>query len=594
MSDISKIRNFAIIAHIDHGKSTLADRMLELTGALSPEQMEDRVLDTMELEKERGITIKMQPVRMNWKGYEFNLIDTPGHIDFKYEVSRALGATEGVILLVDAVKGVQAQTLAVLDIAKKQGLVVIPVITKIDMPAARVGDVVLEIMEILDCDEEDILRVSGKTGEGVEVLLDEIIKRVPAPEIKFSDGKMRLLVFDYKYSKHTGITVFMRVMSGSVRAGDTVKFIASNTSFSVAEVGVLTPDEVSVEVLNEGQIGYIVTGIKKTIGAVVGDTITMANDNVGALPGYEKPRPVVWASVYPENQADFDALRLALARLNLSDSSFTYEEETSGVLGRGFRIGFLGMLHLEIISERLKREFDIQLVITSPSVHYIVRLKNGEEVKVFSPHMFPDHGEVREVLEQFVKVDIITPSDYLDGLMQLIFEYEGDLVDTENFGDGRLKLEVEMPLRELMRNFFDKVKAVSSGYASISYEQLDFRPSDLVRIDVYIAGELYPSFMRVTSRQKAERVCKNLVSSLHELLPRQLFEVKVQAGYNGRIFASKTIKAFRKDVTAKLYGGDRTRRMKLLEKQKKGKKKMAKRGRMNIDPSVFIKILNTD
>jgi len=588
--DTKHIRNFSIIAHIDHGKSTLADRMLEVTSTIEARKMQNQVLDSMELERERGITIKMQPVRMEYQDYILNLIDTPGHIDFSYEVSRALQAVEGSILLVDATQGVQAQTFTTLDMAKAQGLVIIPVLSKVDAPHARIDDVKLEIAELLDCDIDDILETSGKTGQGVEELLQAVIKRVPAPTTD-ENSPTQALVFDFEYSDHRGVIVYVRAKDGVITKRDEMVFAVSKKKFQALEVGVFSPNATPTEKLLPGEIGYIVTGIKEAGIASVGDTVTHQKKPAAALPGYQVPTPVVWASLYPESQDDFVELRTALGRLCLSDSSFTYEEETSGTLGRGFRVGFLGMLHLEIITERLRREFGLELIITSPSVIYEVKTKKGDWETVYSPIMFPDHGLVEEIQEPWVRLKIISPGEYFSGLMQLLHEHEGEIHDSETFGDNRTQLLVDMPLRELMRNFFDELKSVSSGFASIAYEMIGSRKADVTRLDVMVANEAVPAFTKVVSRIRAQIEAEEVVEKLHDLLPRQMFVVKVQAAALGRILSSKTIKALRKDVTAKLYGGDITRKMKLREKQKKGKKKMAARGNVNIPQDVFLKMM---
>lgn len=593
---MKNIRNFSIIAHIDHGKSTLADRLLEVTHTVEDRLMQNQVLDSMELERERGITIKMQPVRMHYtpsgQSTEFilNLIDTPGHIDFSYEVSRALTAVEGCVLLVDATQGVQAQTFTTLDMARSLGRVIIPVVTKTDSPLARIDDVKLEIAEVLDCDLDDILEVSGKTGAGVIELLDTVIARVPAPDTDRVDG-FRGLIFDFEYSSHQGVIVYIRVMDGVIKKGDEISFIAAKQSFIVNEVGVFAPASTPVDELSAGFIGYVVTGIKEAGIVSVGDTLTGRRQPLPALTGYTKPSPVVWASVYPESQDDFDALRLALSRLQLSDASFSYEEEVSGTLGRGFRIGFLGMLHLEIITERLRREFDLELIITTPSVTYEVTTKKGEQLTVYSPPLFPDYGDVDVVQEPWVEVKIISPESYVSSLMPLLFEHEAEVKETLNFGDGRIQLVVLMPLRELMRNFFDELKSASSGYASIAYEPAGMRQADVARLDILVANEPVAAFARIVSRRRIEEEAETTVEKLHKILPRQMFVVKIQGQALGRILSSATLKAFRKDVTAKLYGGDITRKMKLREKQKKGKKKMASQGNVHISQDVFLKMM---
>jgi len=592
--DIKNIRNFSIIAHIDHGKSTLADRMLETTNTIEARKMRDQVLDRMELEQERGITIKMQPVRMEWKGYTFNLIDTPGHIDFSYEVSRALKAVEGSVLLVDATQGVQAQTFTTLNMAREQGLVIIPVLSKVDSPLARIDEIKLELAALLDIDTDEVLEVSGKTGQGVEELLQAVVDRVPGPRQDHPLVKSpQSLVFDFEYSSHKGVIVYVRNFEGSVAKGDQLVFATSKEKFYALEVGTFAPDPMPKERLFPGEIGYIVTGIKKPGIARVGDTVTLQKDPFPALPGYMDPNPVVWASIYPEGQDDFDVLKDALGKLRLSDSSFTYEEESSGALGRGFRCGFLGMLHLEIITERLRREFNLELVITLPSIVYHVVYKNSEtEEIIYSPHLFPNDGMTKQVTEPWVRAKIIAPSGYLGVIMQLLFEHEAITQKTENFGE-RVAVEVDMPLREVMRNFFDNLKSVSSGYASISYEITEYKDADVVRLDILIGDEVIPAFTRVVSRVRVQEEADKTVEKIHKVMPRQMVEMKVQGRAFGRIISSMTLKAFRKDVTGYLYGGDITRKMKLREKQKKGKKKMANYAKVNIPHDVFLKVMKT-
>lgn len=601
MSDLKHIRNFSIIAHIDHGKSTLADRMLEITHTIEKRKMRDQVLDSMDLERERGITIKMQPVRMEYKEgndtYILNLIDTPGHIDFSYEVSRALKAVEGSILLVDSTQGVQAQTLTTLAMAREGGLKIIPVLSKIDSPLSRVEEVKEEVVDLLECDPDEILLVSGRTGEGVENLLQEIIKRVPPPIESYTDNKganiLRALIFDFKYSNHRGVIVFVRVLDGEVRKGDNLIFSISGEKFISLEVGTFSPEETPRDALKAGETGYIVTGIKKPGIASVGDTITMLKNPLPALPGYMKPLPVVWASIFPEDADDFMELKLSLGKLKLSDSAFSYEEESSGSLGRGFRCGFLGMLHLEIITERLKREFNLELVITTPSITYEVTNKQGKKEKIYSPYFFPDEGTIQSVSEPWVEAKIITPSEYLGSIMQLLFDHEAEIGETENFGDNRTSVSVKMPLRELMRNFFDELKSTSSGYGSVSYEIKEMRDANVTRLDLLVADEPVIAFSRVVSRKKVEEEAEKAVEKLHSILPRQMFVTKIQGRALGRIISSRTLQAFRKDVTGYLYGGDVTRKKKLLEKQKKGKKKMKERGRVNIPQDVFLKMMRS-
>jgi GTP-binding protein LepA len=638
----NNIRNFSIIAHIDHGKSTLADRMLEVTGTIEKHKMKEQVLDSMELERERGITIKMQPVRMIYhpnrllmntdkslinsnnisknqffnqrksediEEYILNLIDTPGHIDFSYEVSRALKAVEGSILLVDATQGIQAQTLTTLQMAKDLGLVIIPVISKIDSSLARVEEIKMEVAILLDIDPDEVLLVSGKTGQGISELLNEIIKRVPPPSKKEDQFSGQALVFDFKYDNHRGVIVYVRVMEGEFRKGASLIFAVSAEKFISLEVGIFSPEEKPRGSIKAGEIGYIVTGIKKPGIASVGDTITYFKNPMKALAGYMNPKPVVWASVYPESQDDFPLLKQALSRLRLSDSSFSYEEEASGSLGRGFRCGFLGMLHLEIVTERLNREFNLKLIITMPSIVYQVVTKNSRKESffindssekkeiIYSPHLFPEDGEVVKVFEPWVKVKIIVPAFYLSSLMPFIYDHEGIVETTENFGDNRSSIDLEMPLRELMRNFFDDLKSLSSGYASISYELGDYKEADVVRLDILIANEIVPAFTRVISRRRVEEEARSQVERLQKIIPRQQFVFKIQAKALGRIIASESVSAFRKDVlmhgSKVVGGGDVSRKKKLLEKQKKGKKKMQSGGKMNISHEVFLKMMRS-
>lgn len=591
------IRNFSIIAHIDHGKSTLADRMLEVTNTVEARKMKEQVLDSMDLERERGITIKMQPVRMNYRhegvDYEFNLIDTPGHIDFSYEVSRALKAVEGVLLLVDSTQGVQAQTLTTLQMAKDLGLAIIPVLTKTDVPHSNPEEVGEEVMRLLNCRREDILLVSGKTGDGVPALLEAIRARIPAP----STGKLdeyRGLIFDFEYSNHRGIIVFMRVFDGEVKKGDVLKFAASKRSFTALEVGVVTPEETPVESLKAGEIGYIVTGIKEPGVAGVGDTLMRERATVAPLAGYQEAHPVVWSSVFPENQDEFTQLRQALDRLQLSDSSLSYEEESSGVLGRGFRCGFLGMLHMEIITERLQREFNIDIIITSPSISYEVTWPDGHIESIYAANRFPEWGEKVTVREPWILGQIILPGEYMGNVMTLLYEHEAAVIDTELFSDGRTLLTIEMPLRELMRGFFDRLKNASSGYASLSYEIAEMRPATVTKLDVLVAEEEVPAFSRVVGVIRAEIEAKAVTEKLYTTLPRQQFVVKIQAKVMGKIISTKKISALRKDVTGHLYGGDITRKMKLREKQKKGKAKALARGKVHIPPEVFMKMMKSE
>ncbi|NTV44659.1 MAG: elongation factor 4 [Candidatus Yonathbacteria bacterium] len=594
--DQKHIRNFTIIAHIDHGKSTLADRMLELTGTVEKRSMKEQTLDSMDLERERGITIKMAPVRMAFgvggEDYTLNLIDTPGHIDFSYEVSRALKAVEGTVLLVDATQGIQAQTLSVLGMARELGLTIIPVVSKIDSPLARADEVKLEVASLLDCSPDDVLGVSGKTGDGVIELLQTIVTKVPAPvSTHVESGSARALIFDFEYSTHKGVIVYVRVLDGSIRSGDPLTFIQTDKHCKALETGVFTPAQKSTGELAAGSIGYIVTGVKEAGVASVGDTLTIRGKELPALSGYLEPKPVVWASVFPESQDDFTLLRSALERLKLSDPSVSFEEEASGVMGRGFRCGFLGMLHLEIVTERLHREFSLDLVVATPSITYEVVYKGGKRVTIYSPSLFPDHGMYEKAYEPWVDARIIMPAEYVSEVSKLLYDHEAETGHMENFGDDRMSLSLKMPLRELMRNFFDELKSASSGFASLSYDITELREADVTRLDILVAEEVVPAFTRVISVRRAEEEARSAVERLHKVLPRQMFVVKIQAKALGRIIASETLSAFRKDVTAKLYGGDITRKMKLLEKQKKGKKKMKGMGKVNIPQDVFVKMM---
>jgi GTP-binding protein LepA len=629
--NLEKIRNFSIIAHIDHGKSTLADRMLEITETVEKRKMEEQVLDNMELERERGITIKMTPARMEHQyqarnpkheipnksqtinhndlnkdnslgfrdsdlgfadsTYTLNLIDTPGHIDFAYEVSRALKAVEGSILLVDATQGVQAQTLTTLEMAREMGLKIIPVLSKVDSINSRVDDVKIEVAELLEIDPEEILETSGKTGEGVKDLLDKIIEIIPAPTTKETNDKnFRSLVFDFQYSNHQGVIVYTRVFDGVLRASSKLRFKVANESFITNEIGIFSPEMKKKDSLSKGEIGYIVTGIKKPGIAKVGDTIVYDNNPVSELGGYKDPNPVVWASVFPEDADDFDFLRSALGRLQLSDSSFTFEEESSGNLGRGFRCGFLGMLHLEIVTERLRREFDLNLIVTLPTINYLVTGKNGIEEMIYSPILFPGHGDIVSVKEPWIDVNIIVPSEYIGNLMQVLYLHEAIVGDTVAIGD-RQSVNFEMPLRELMRNFFDEVKSATSGYGSLSYELGEFKDAEVTKLEVLVAEEPVPAFTRIVSKIRVQEESEKTVEKLYKNLPRQMFTTKIQAKANGRILASKTLSALKKNVTAGMYGGDITRKMKLREKQKKGKKRMQKEGKVNISHEVFLKMM---
>ncbi|PIQ69293.1 MAG: elongation factor 4 [Candidatus Tagabacteria bacterium CG_4_10_14_0_2_um_filter_40_13] len=591
------IRNFSIIAHINHGKSTLADRFLEFTGAVEKRKMREQFLDQMDLERERGITIKMQPVRMNYAlnstSYSLNLIDTPGHIDFSYEVSRALKAVEGTVLLVDASQGVQAQTFANAELAKSLGLVIIPVLNKIDLPTARIDETRKEIMELLRCKQEEILEVSAKTGEGVERLLEEIIKRVPPPaksEIIFPQA----LIFDFSYSPHKGVVAYIRLMKGRIKKRDELFLSQVKEKFIAHEVGFFRPELQEEETLEEGEIGYVATNIKKPAIVRVGDTVISLKNQLPSLSGYEESKPVVWASIYPESQDDFKLLAQSLERLHLSDSALSFEEEGSGVLGRGFKCGFLGMLHLEIVIERLKREFNLKLVTAAPSVVYEVHYKNGQKEEIYSPSRFPEENRIEKVFEPWIEAKIITPTEGLAAILKILQKHEAEVGNVEQFGSHRICLNIKMALREFMRNFFDELKSASEGYASLSYRITGMVEADVARVDILVAGEYVPAFARVIKRSQVQTEAKELVEKLKALLPAALFVIKIQAQYRGRIIASQTLSALKKDVTGYLYGGDRTRKMKLWKKQKAGKKRLKERGMVHVPHEVFLKMIKPE
>lgn len=593
-----KIRNFSIIAHIDHGKSTLADRLLEVTHTVEVRKMKDQMLDSMELERERGITIKMTPVRMEYtrpSGEKclLNLIDTPGHIDFSYEVSRSLRAVEGALLLVDATQGVQAQTLTTLEMAKDAGIVIIPVVNKIDSPLAKTDDVKDEIVKLLGCTKEEILAVSGKTGEGVPDLLEAIIERVPPTKSEYTEKRnaARALIFDFEYSNHQGVILYVRVLDGKIGRDSELTFLQAKHKFLVREVGHFSPEKRAVESIEAGEIGYIVTGIKEPGIARVGDTVTTFAHPLPAFPGYSEPVPLVFAAVYPETQDEFDDLRSSLFKLKLSDSSLTFEEESSGALGRGFRCGFLGMLHLEIVTERLRREFDQELVVTTPSITFEVTLKNGQKEMVYTPVHFPDHGNYLSSREPWILLTIITPHDYVSSLMQLLHTHEGSVRDMLDWGHERVEMVIDMPLRELMRNFFDEVKSVTSGYASLSYKMNEMRDAYVTRMDLYVAEDKVAAFSRVVPEIRAQEEAEDAVEKLEKILPRELFRVKIQAYIKGRIVASRSIAPAKKDVTGHLYGGDISRKMKLRDKQKKGKARMMAEGKVHIAHDTFLKMM---
>ncbi len=589
------IRNFCIIAHIDHGKSTLADRFLELTGTVEKRKMSTQILDTMDIEQERGITIKLQPVRMEYKDHIMNLIDTPGHVDFTYEVSRSLAAVEGAILLVDATQGVQAQTIGNLYLALDQDLEIIPVLNKIDLPNADVEKARAEIIHLIGCKKEDILTCSAKTGEGVIDVLDEVLKKVPEPDK--SSTETRGLIFDSFYDDYKGVVASIRMVDGEIKKGDKVLFMGTKTPAEVLDIGHYAPHMVSDGIMENGQVGYIVTGLKELGEVRVGDTITLhKNQAAKQLPGYKEVKPMVFAGIFPQEGDDYNALRDAMDKLKLNDSALFYEPEHSQALGFGFRCGFLGMLHLEIFQERLKREFGLHIIATVPSVAYHIFKTDNTEITVKSPQDLPEVQRIEHIEEPWMTVDIITPEEFIGNVMGLVSERKGIYTNTEYLSTGndqRAMLHYEMPLASLITDFYDKLKTVTSGYASLNYEFKDYRKTNVVKMDILIAEEPVEALSLLVWRDEAHRIGKKIVKSLKESLPKQQFVLKLQAAIGGKIIAGERLSALRKDVTAGLYGGDVTRKRKLLEKQKKGKKKMMSRGKgkVTIPTEAYLAVL---
>lgn len=589
---MNKIRNFCIIAHIDHGKSTLADRFLEITGTVEKRKMKEQLLDTMDLERERGITIKLQPVRMNYKGYALNLIDTPGHVDFSYEVSRSLAAVEGAILLVDASQGVEAQTLANLHLAEEMNLKIIPAINKIDLPGANIEQTKQELANILGTDPKEIIGVSGKTGENVEELLDKVIAEVPAPRGDAA-APLRALIFDSIFDKYKGVIAYVRVVDGEAHAEEKIKLMALGAISEVLEVGTFAPELHLANILSAGEIGYIATGLREVNKVQVGDTITLATaKNVVALPGYKKVTPFVYAGIFTTNNADYPKLRDALEKLSLSDASLVFEPENSPALGFGFRCGFLGLLHLDIVQERLEREFGLQLVATTPSVNYELTLTNGKKQIINNPTELPDSNQFKTIAEPWIELEVFTPGKFMGGIIPLLQDRRGVQKDIKHFEGGKAMLVYEIPLSSIVMDFYDALKSVSSGYASMSYEFLGFREADLVRLDILVGGKLVDVLSVIIHRSSAANMGKKLVEKLKKLIPRQNFEITLQAAIGSKIIAREDIPPLRKDVLAKLYGGDRTRKDKLLKKQKAGKKRMKRVGKVEIPQEAFLKLLS--
>ncbi|HHS50212.1 MAG TPA: elongation factor 4 [candidate division Zixibacteria bacterium] len=599
MKNSKYIRNFSIIAHIDHGKSTLADRILELTGAVEIGAHVEQLLDNMELERERGITIKSHAIKMDYKAsdgevYELNLIDTPGHVDFTYEVSRSLAACEGALIIVDATQGIEAQTISNLYLAIENDLEIIPVVNKIDMPAARPEDVAVEIAELLGCDIGDVLMVSAKTGEGVPDVVEAIVKRIPPPEDNL-DAPPRALIFDSFYDTYRGVVVYARVVDGTFSLGDKIKFFVTEKQYEIDELGYLTLSLEKTDSLSTGEVGYLMANVKSVGDARVGDTITTVKNSADKpLPGYREVKPMVYSGFYPTNPDDFEGLRSALEKLKLNDASLVYEPETSAALGFGFRCGFLGLLHLEITQERLFREYDLDLVATVPNVEYIVMKEDGEKVTVENPAKMPDPLEIESVEEPFVEAEIITPHEFVSPIMNLVKERRGEYVATEFIDPARVLLRFNIPLAEVIFDFFDKMKTVSRGYGSFDYKLIGYRPSDLVKLDVRVNGDLVDALSIIIHRERTYDWGQKLVSKLKELIPRQMYEVVIQAAIGTRVISRARCAPLRKNVTAKCYGGDISRKRKLLERQKEGKRRMKMVGSVEIPQDAFFAVLKIE
>ncbi|MDF2460697.1 MAG: elongation factor 4 [Candidatus Saccharibacteria bacterium] len=589
----SNTRNFCIIAHIDHGKSTLADRMLELTGTVEMRAMQAQLLDSMDLEREKGITIKLQPVKMKWKDHTLNLIDTPGHVDFSYEVSRSLAACEGAVLVVDASQGIQAQTLANVYLAIEAGLEIIPVLNKIDLPAADPERVAHEVSNLLGCDPDTILRVSGKTGEGVEKVLDHIISDIPAPQ-GHADQPLRALIFDSIYDQHRGVILFVRIVDGVIKRQTELKLMATRADGLAVEVGTFAPKQTPAPEIQTGQIGYIVTNLKDISEARVGDTVTVSGKDhaVTALAGYRQVKPFVFAGFFPSSGEQYPDLKDALEKLKLNDAALLYEPESSSVLGFGYRVGFLGLLHLEIIKERLEREYGLDMVVTSPSTDYIITESDGTERTIRSAAELPEPSRIDHIREPWIKGEVVVPGDYVGGVIQLINRIRGEHKNLSYLDEQLALIQFEAPLSNVLTDFYDSLKSITSGYGSFNYELGEYRRENLVRLDILVGGELIDSLSLVIHKDEAYRAGKEIVDKLKEIIPKQSFEVTLQAAIGGKIIAREDVRALRKDVTAKLYGGDVTRKNKLLDKQKKGKKRMKRIGKVDIPAEAFMVLVS--
>lgn len=593
--DKSKIRNFAIIAHIDHGKSTLADRILEFTGTIDERQSTPQILDSMELEKERGITIKLNAIQIKYKDYIFHLIDTPGHVDFTYEVSRSLAACEGALLLVDATQGIQAQTLANVYLAMEHNLEIIPIINKIDLVSADPERVKHEIENVIGIDASNAILISAKTGKNIDQVIDVIINKIPAPKEADDNKPLETLIFDSYFDNYRGVVVLIRIFNGKVKLGDEIYFMASKKVYTVTELGVKNPFDVKKEELSAGEVGWIAASIRNVKDIHIGDTVTLNNNKVSyPLPGYKKLKPVVYTGFYPVDTLDYNALKDALEKISLSDSSINWEPETSKALGFGFRIGFLGLLHMDILQERLEREFNLDIIATAPSVEFVVTLTNGDVQYITNPSLFPDRSLIKMIEEPYIKASIFLTEEYLGPIMELCQQKRGKYVDIEYIDDTRRRLIYELPLNETIFDFFDLMKSYSKGYASFEYDYIGLRESDLVKVDILLNGEKIDALAMIVHRDFAYNKSRELAEKLKEVIPRQNFEIPVQAAIGSKIIARETIKAYRKDVTAKLYGGDVTRRQKLLEKQKRGKKRMKSIGTVDVPQEAFLAILKTN
>lgn len=588
-----KIRNFSIIAHIDHGKSTIADRMLELTGAVTKRESKDQMLDNMDLERERGITIKLNAVKLNYKGYTLHLIDTPGHVDFTYEVSRSLAACEGAILVVDAAQGIEAQTLANVYLALENDLTIIPVINKIDLPNADVDKVKKELREVLGFSDDEIILTSAKTGFGIDKLLDAVIDRIPCPNGEINSN-LRGLIFDSVFDSYRGVVIQTRIVDGKLKVGDKIRFMSTGASHEVTELGVSTPKEEKVKELVSGDVGYVCASIKKISDVKIGDTITL-DDNPAkeVLPGYKEIKPMVYSGIYPVETNKYNDLRDALEKLKLNDASLTFEPETSKALGFGFRCGFLGLLHMDIIKERIEREFNIEIILTSPSVIYTVTLTNGDIVYVDNPTKLPDRQIISKIEEPYIKTNIFVPSEFIGPVMELCQNKRGNFINMD-YIDTRVNIHYELPLSEIVYDFFDKLKSTTKGYASFDYEFIGNKQSDLVKVDIMLNGDIVDAFSIITHKDFAYKRGNAITQKLKEIIPRQLFEVPVQACCNNKVIARCDIKANRKNVLAKCYGGDISRKRKLLEKQKEGKKKMKTIGSVELPPEAFLEVLSVE